>query len=340
LFAAHPLAVQAARLTEDEKNTIEVFEAASRGVVHIESRMTTEATFSKTARESSTGTGFVLDQQGYILTAYHVVQGMNQIDAILSSGRRLQARVVGTAVQLDIALLRVDASAEELNPLPLGDSRGMRVGQKVIAVGNPFGFHNSLTVGVVSALNRSLEGDPVELEKAYIQMDAAINPGNSGGPLLNSAGEVVGINRAVIEGGQNVGFAIPIHLATRIIPDLIEMGHPYRPQIGLGGSAITSSLARLFGLPLDHGFLVEDVLPFSPAATAGLKAGQRVVVMGDKAYVLGGDIITEINGREVTTAADISKVLLESRPGQRLRLSIYRDNQVLDVSVPLEKMQM
>ena len=337
---ASPLHVQTAPFTEDEKNTIDVFESASRGVAHIESRSTTDSQFSKQERESSTGTGFVIDKQGHILTAFHVIQGMNQVDVILSHGHRLSARLVGTAPQMDIALLQVEAPLEELHPLSLGDSRSLRVGQKVIALGNPFGLHNSITVGVVSALNRSLDQGPVELEEAYIQTDTAINPGNSGGPLLNSAGEVVGINRAIIAGAQNVGFAVPIHLARRILPDLIEMGHPYRPQLGFGGSAITPSIAKLFGFPIDHGYLVEEVLPYSPAASAGLKAGERVVVLGDKAYVLGGDVITAVNGRTVTTAAEISKILLESRPGQSLRLSVYREKQTLEISIPLKKMQM
>ena len=335
-----PAHVGAAPLTEDEKNTIEVFENASRGVAHIESRVTAESMFSKRERESSTGTGFVLDRQGHVLTAFHVIQDMTEIDVILSSGRRLGARLIGTSPQIDIALLEVDAPAAELYPLTLGDSRSLRVGQKVIALGNPFGLHNTLTVGVVSALNRGLDEGPVEMEDAYIQTDTAINPGNSGGPLLNSAGEVVGINRAIIAGAQNVGFAVPIHLARRIIPDLIAMGHPYRPLLGFSGSAITPNIAKLFGLPLNHGFLVEVVLPYGPAASAGLKSGERIVLLGDKAYTLGGDIITAVNGREVTTAAQIAKILLESRPGETLHVSVYRDKGTFEISIPLEKMQM
>lgn len=334
-FRAH-----AAPLTEEERNTIEVVERASPGVVHIESRATTESPFVNKERESSAGTGFLIDSQGHVLTALHVIQGMTQVDVILSNEHRLSARLVGTSPQTDIALLQVEAPLDELRPLPLGDSRSLRVGQKVIAMGNPFGLHNSITVGIVSALNRSLDAGPVELEQACIQTDAAINPGNSGGPLLNSAGEVVGINRAIIAGAQNVGFAVPIHLARRIIPDLIEMGHPYRPQLGFGGSGITPSLAKLFALPLDHGYLVEEVLPYSPAASAGLKAGERVIVLGDKVYVLGGDIITAVEGRTVTTAAEISKTLLESRPGHTLRLSVYREKHTIEILIPLEKMQM
>jgi S1-C subfamily serine protease len=269
-----------------------------------------------------------------------VIQDKNEIDVILSNGRRLSARLVGTAPRLDIALLQVDASEEELLPLPLGNSRALEVGQKVIAIGNPIGLHNTLTVGVVSALQRSLGDTAIELEDAMIQTDAAINPGNSGGPLLNSAGEVIGINTAMVEKAQNVGFAIPIHFVRRVIPDLIEMGHPYRPQLGFSGSEITPSIANLFGLPLEQGFLVEQVLPNSPAAYAGLRAGERIVVFRDKPYVLGGDIITAINGQPVTTPSQIAQTLLESHPGQVLRLSVFRRGQKLEIAIPLRKMQM
>jgi S1-C subfamily serine protease len=340
IFDVAPIQAQTNRLTQDERNTIEVFRQASRGVVHINARSAIETRFEKHVGESSTGTGFVLDREGRILTAFHVIQDKNEIDVILSNGSRLSARLVGTAPRLDIALLEVDASEEELFPLPLGNSRALEVGQKVIAIGNPIGLHNTLTVGVVSALQRSVGDTAIELEDALIQTDAAINPGSSGGPLLNSAGEVVGINTAAIEMAQNVSFAIPIHFARRIIPDLIEMGHPYRPRLGFSGSVITPSIAKLFGLPLAQGFLVEEVLPNSQAADAGLRAGERVVVVSDKPYVLGGDIITAINGQPFTAPSQIAQSLLQSHPGQVLRLTVYRQGRELEIAIPLRKMQM
>ncbi len=340
LFGAPPVQAQAARMTEDERNTIEVFRQASRGVVHINVRSTKESRFEKHERESGTGTGFVIDREGHILTNFHVVENMNQIDVVLSSGRRLSARLVGTAPQLDIALLQIDAVGEELFPLPLGGSGTLQIGQKVIAIGNPLGLHNTVTVGVVSALRRGFEDSPVELQDSLIQTDAAINPGNSGGPLLNSAGEVVGINTAVAENAQNLGFAIPINFARRVIPDLIEMGHPYRPQLGFSASEITPSIAKLFGLPLDRGLLVEEVLPGSPAALVGLRAGERVVMVTDRPYVLGGDIIIAVNGQELTSPSELAHVLLESRLSEVIRLSVYRRGQKLEISLPLEKMQM
>lgn len=326
--------------TTEESNTVEIFRRVSRGVVHIEVRKTAESQFKKSISDSQTGTGFIYDRAGRILTAYHVIQGNNQIDVILSNGRRLRARLVGTAPQLDLALLQVSAPADELFPLTLGDSRALEVGQKVLAIGNPVGLHNTLTVGIVSALRRSLDNASVELQDAMIQTDAAINPGSSGGPLLDSNGRVIGINTATVEGAQNVGFAIPIHLARRVTPDLIKMGHPYRPRLGFSGSEITPALVILFGLPLDQGFLVEEVLPGSPAHYAGLQAGERIVIVNDKTHVLGGDIITAINEESLTHTSQIARTLLESHPGQTLRLKVYRKGKTIELTIPLRRMQM
>jgi S1-C subfamily serine protease len=311
-------------LLADEQNTIAVFAEASHGVVHVEARATAESRFEERVIEAGTGSGFVIDSKGRVLTSYHVVEGKNEIDVVLGSGHRLAARLLGTAPQLDLALLELDAAPEELVPLALGDSRSLQVGQKVLAIGNPFGLHNTLTVGVVSALGRSVPGASVELEEALIQIDAAINPGNSGGPLLDSRGTVVGIN-AIGSEAQNVGFAVPAHLARRVVADLIEMGHPYRPQLGFGGVDVTPPIAVLFGLPVDRGVLVGDVLPRSPGAVAGLRAGDRIVVSGDELYVLGGDIITAVNGEPVQGAATVARALLEARPGDLLRLEVVRD---------------
>jgi S1-C subfamily serine protease len=326
-------------LTDDERNTIEVFRNASPGVVHVEARTAAESKFEKKVVEAGTASGFFIDAEGRILTNAHVIDGKNEIDIVLGSGRRVPARLVGTAPQLDLALLQVDVAAEELHALPLGDSRSLQVGQKVLAIGNPLGLHDTLTTGVVSALNRSVPATTVELIDALIQTDAAINPGNSGGPLLNSSGEVVGIN-ALGTGAQNVAFAIPIHLARRVLEDLIEMGHAYRPQLGFSGVEITPSLARLFGLPLDRGYLVQEVLPGSPAAVAGLRPGKRIVVTGDRVFALGGDIIAAVNGKAVGGASDIARLLMEARPGDLLRLEVHRGGAGHEVAIPLPRMRM
>jgi S1-C subfamily serine protease len=281
----------------------------------------------------------VIDREGRVLTAYHIIENRDVITATAGT-RQVPAHVVGTAPQLDIALLQVDVPKDELFPVLLGSSQDLEVGQKVMAIGNPAGLDKSLTVGVVSAVKRSLDGAAMELQDSFIQTDAAINPGNSGGPLLNSTGQVIGINDAILKNTQNMGFAIPIDLAKTVLPDLIEMGHPYRPMLGFTGSEVTSTTAELFGLPVKHGFLVEEVLPGSPAQAAGLRAGSRMVTISDKPYVLGGDIIVAVNGEPFTSAAQLAQTLLRSRPGQELRLSVYRQGRTLDVELPLEKMQM
>lgn len=337
---ALPVLAQEPRLTQDERNTVDVFRRASRGVVHIRARTTMTSVFETHAMESSTGTGFAVDTDGRILTAFHVIKDKNEITVILSNRHEFTARLIGTAPHLDIALLQVDAPKDELFPLALGSSGTLEIGQKVIAIGKAVGLHNSLTVGVISALQRSIGDTAIELEDAFIQTDAAINPGNSGGPLLNSSGEVVGINDAMIERAQNIGFAIPIDLVRSVIPDLIEMGHPYRPVLGFSGSEITPSLAKLFGLPLERGFLIEEVLPNSPAAEAGLRAGGRIVMVSEKPYVLGGDIVVGVNGEPFSAPSQIAKLLLRSRPGQELRLQVYRQGRTMEMLVPLREMQM
>lgn len=339
-LSATSLAWAQAKLTPIEQNNISIFKASVRGVVHVQARLDADSKFDKSDTRGASGSGFVIDRQGRVLTAFHVIKDRNAIDVTLGSGTTYPAKLVGTAPQIDVALLQIDAPAEELFPLPFGNSRLLEVGQQVLAIGNPVGLHNTLTTGVVSAVSRDIQDLPLELRDALIQTDAAINPGNSGGPLLDSSGKVIGMNDAVIAGGQNLGFAIPVHLVARVIPDLIEMGHAYRPQLGFSGSDITPSIARLFKLPSEHGLLVEEVIPGSPADAAGIRAGGRVVVVTDKPFVLGGDIVTAVNGKEIMSSAELAHVLMESRPGDLVRLGILRGSQRLEIRVSLGKMTM
>lgn len=339
-ISSRALAQQQGTLLPEERNVVSIFRSSSPGVVHISARETVSEPFEKHTLEASTGTGFVLDKTGHILTAFHVVKDKDEIVVGLSDQSKFTARLVGTAPQLDIALLQIDAPEDKLFSLPLGRSDSLQVGQKVMAIGNPMGLHNTLTVGVISALQRTLGDSASELSDAYIQTDAAVNPGNSGGPLLNSSGEVIGINDAKIQEAQGLSFAIPIDLARAVIPDLILMGHPYRPVLGFSGSGISPDLAKLFGLPVQQGFLVEEVLPESPAFQVGLRAGKRVVVVGEKTYTIGGDIIEEIDGEKVHSAADIAKVLLRSKPGQQVHLTVYRQGHMLTMTISLGEMNM
>ena len=331
---------RASKLLADESNTIEVFKNASRGVVHITASLTVSSPFETHSTQETTGTGFIIDKQGRIVTAFHVVKDRDEIAITLANRKRYDARLIGTAPQLDIALLQIDTPEQDLYPLPLGTSEHLQPGQKVLAIGNALGFHNTLSVGVISAVERTMEDSALELADAVIQTDAAINPGNSGGPLLNSAGEVVGINDAIIRGAQNIGFAIPIDLVRNVIPDLIEMGHAYRPLLGFSGSEVTPGVAKLFGIPIERGFLIEEVVPGSPASLAGLRSGKRVVIVGQKPYTIGGDIIVAINNMAVNSSADVAKAISHSRPGQRLMLRIYRQGGTVELTLSLHAMDM
>jgi S1-C subfamily serine protease len=314
----------------DELNTIAVFRDASRGVVHVTTR--TKPLPNAASGPGGVGTGFVLDHEGHVVTAYHVIEGRDEILATLPSGERYVARVVGTSREYDVALLRIDARQGQLVPLKLGDSTSLQVGQKVLAIGNGYGLHNSLSVGVVSALGRTLRDGAPELQASFIQTDAAINPGNSGGPLLNSDGEVVGINDAMNPDAQSIGFAIPIHLIRSVLPDLVRMGHVYRPNLGFSGSMV-----RLEGTSGAMGFAIQEVMDDSPAAHGGLRGGRRANGDGDAPEP--GDVIVGIDGKQIVNAGDLSRAITSSTPGAHMLLQVRRGSRVVVLRVTMPEMQ-
>lgn len=348
----HPLPVVAAALvsvaassaqpTADERNTIEVFKRSAPAVVHVKAVRLASSSSQAVIREA-TGTGFIIDSDGRVLTNYHVIEDSTNITIVLEGGRRIEAELIGTAPLLDLALLAGRAGTDEdvrLQPEPLGDSDALEVGQKVLAIGNALGLHNTLTVGVLSGIAREVPGAPAGLEEAFLQTDAAINPGNSGGPLLDSSGRVVGVNTAIAPQGQNIGFAIPINVIKRVLPDLIQMGHVYRPALGFSAVPVTSAIATLFGLPVSEGLLIQEVAPGSPAALAGLHAGTRMVPMNETVYVLGGDIITAVNGKRLLSPGELTAMLLGAKPGDRMRLTIQRHDQRLETVIVLPPMHL
>jgi S1-C subfamily serine protease len=338
LALASSLGAQSKRLP-DEENTISLFKRAQSAVVHINVSVQESGAHGDRVSGESLASGFLIDLEGRILTNYHVIEQSNHVEIYLPGGRRTVAKLLGTAPSLDLALLQVKLEQDDkVEPLPLGDSAAIEVGQKVIAVGNPLALHDTLTVGVVSALDRTFPGAPTELAGSLIQTDAAINPGNSGGPLLDSSGNVIGITMARVPSGQNLGFAVPINLAKQVLGDLEQMGHPYRPPLGLNGIQITTQLAELFQLPVRQGFLIQNVSPGSPADMAGLRAGSRTVLLGEEVFVIGGDVLTEIDGKEVSSLSQVQRAFLEARPGQRMRLTILRDGRKFEVLLPLEPM--
>lgn len=330
-----------AQATADEKNTIDVFKRAAPAIVHVKTVRVVAPPSGQATVGEGTGTGFVFDTEGHILTNYHVIENSADIQLLLDSGRTVSATLIGTAPLLDIAVLKPEitpADSTQLRALPFGDSDVLEVGQKVLAIGNPLGLHNTLTVGVLSGVARGLPGGTPGLDQVFLQTDAAINPGNSGGPLLDSTGKVIGVNSAVARDGQNLGFAIPVNVIKRILPDLIKMGHVYRPALGFSAIPVTSNVATLFGLPVRAGLLIQEVAEGSPAAAAGLKAGSRMVPLNDTVYVLGGDIVTAANGNPLASPGELTSALLGSKPGDKITLTVQRPRGPIELTITLPPM--
>lgn len=326
----------------EETNIVEIFKRASPAVVHVKARKIMADASGQVTETVGSGSGFFIDDSGHIVTNYHVIDNTTALQIVTASGREVEAILVGAAPALDLAVLRAKlptaGSKPQWTPLELGDSSAIEIGQRVMAIGNALGFQNSLTVGVVSGLARDLPGAPLGLGHAFLQTDAAINPGNSGGPLLNSAGQVVGVNTVVALDGENVAFAIPSDLVRRVLPDLIRMGHVYQPVLGFSGVPVTTGLAALFGLSVTKGLLVQQVLASSPAADAGLRPGKRIVPMSGTINVLGGDIIIAANGKLIAEPRDLTALIMTSKPGDRVRLTVVRDGSEIERFLTLPPM--
>jgi S1-C subfamily serine protease len=286
-----------------------------------------------------TGSGFVWDEQGHIVTNYHVVEGAEQIEVVFSDETQLPAQVVGIDPPNDLAVLRVDPAAVQMFPTELGTAADLRVGQRAIAIGNPFGLDRTLTTGVISALGRPLETEQNQFIFNVIQTDAAINPGNSGnsgGPLLNSRGQVIGINTAIREGAEGIGFAVPADTLRRVVPVLIAEGRYRHPTLGLLGYSITPRLAEALQLPVERGILVAQLVRGGPAQAAGVRGAQQEVVVGNQRILIGGDIVTAINNQPVADWNALLEYLeLHTQVGHDVVLSLLRDGQPLELTLTL-----
>jgi S1-C subfamily serine protease len=273
-----------------------------------------------------------------VLTNYHVVEGAQEIEVTLGDRSRYPAKVIGGDARNDIALLRIDLKGKKVTPLPLADSSGLQVGQRVLAIGNPFGFQSTLTTGVISALGRLVQTSDQTFIDEAIQTDAAINRGNSGGPLLNSRGEVIGINSAIYTPTgvtAGIGFAIPINTARQIAQDLITEGRVRRAYLGVQGSDLWTGLAEALALPVTEGMLVEQVVAGSPAEKAGIRGGTRAVRARMRVLLIGGDVIVALNGEKVANQFDLNVQLNRRRPGDVINVTLYRGKQRMDVRVTL-----
>jgi 2-alkenal reductase len=284
---------------------------------------------------TSIGSGFIIDAQGLVLTNSHVVYGSRSITVTLDGGQPVRARLVGEDSILDLALLRIPTPASGLSAVTFGDSSRLRVGEEVLAIGNPFGLKQTLTVGVVSGMNRILPVLPMNLKLPLIQTDAAINRGNSGGPLLNRCGEVIGITTAFVGEEGNLGFSIPVDVVKEVLPQLKEEGRVIRPWVGVAGQLICKELGEILNVPLVDGFLVETVEEGSPAGLAGLRGGKLPVSIAGKSLYLGGDIITEANGLSFADSKNVLAFARSLKVGDEVRLTLFRDGTAREVVLQL-----
>jgi S1-C subfamily serine protease len=313
-------------LSGDEENSVAIYRRLNAGVVNITNRAVAYDFFFNPIPSDSSGSGFILDTQGHILTNHHVVQGAQRLEVSLADGTKWIAKLVGTDPQTDLAVLQIKAPSEVLTLLPLGDSSSLQVGQKVLAIGNPFGLEHSLSAGIISSLRKIVKTGAREIEDV-IQTDAAINPGNSGGPLLDSEGRVVGINTAIFStsgGNMGIGFAIPINTAKRVVADILAHGYVVYAYLGTETQTLTPALARALELPVEQGAIVVRVARGSPAMKAGLQGGAKQVVIGNAIVIIGGDIIIGADGMKILTSEGLRRLIHKHQPGDLMKLEILR----------------
>jgi S1-C subfamily serine protease len=343
-------ASEPAAFTQSHRLSInDVYREAAPGVVHILAITRTPVapdpffgTPGGTQTSRAIGSGFVIDKSGHIVTNDHVVAGASTVQVSFSDNESMRARVVGTDPTTDVAVLQVNAPARALKPLPLGNSDAVHVGDEVIAIGNPLGYDRSVTSGIVSALGREITAPNAATIDHVIQTDAALNHGNSGGPLLNAAGQVVGVNAQIAPSASNanigIGFAIPINTVKQVAAQLIKQGKVVHPFIGIRVQPLTPSIAGIFHLPVQHGLLIAKVFAGSGAQSAGLRAGKTLVTVNGESWPAGGDVIVRADGHPVATIEQLLDVINQKKPGQSVRLDIYRGTTLMHIDVKLGRL--
>jgi S1-C subfamily serine protease len=346
---AAPITAPVSDSGDGESNTVnQIYKADGDGVAFISAEVapTEEQSLSPFGTPegegggSATGSGFVIDDEGHVLTNNHVVEGATRITVKLGDSETSHdAEVVGADPATDVALLKVDAPASELHPLTLGSSAEMEVGDPVVAIGNPFGLDRTVTSGIVSALQRQIQAPNGFSIDNVIQTDAAINPGNSGGPLINGAGEVIGINSQIQTGGSSgnvgIGFAVPIDTVKAELEQLKETGEVEHAYLGISGATITPELAQAINLPVKQGVLVQTVEADGPADKAGVEGGDTTGTIEGVEVGLGGDIITEIDGKKIESMEEVVAIVSEAEPGEELDLTLLRDGDTKNATVTL-----
>ncbi|HLV88351.1 MAG TPA: trypsin-like peptidase domain-containing protein [Candidatus Sulfotelmatobacter sp.] len=325
-------------LDGEEQNNISVYRKNIPSVVNITSRAMAFDFFYGLVPQEGQGSGFVIDKEGHILTNYHVIADARQVEVTLHNRKKLKANIIGTDPSHDLAVIQI--KSPDLVPAVLGDSRNLQVGQKVYAIGNPFGLSGTMTRGIVSSIRPVREPNGAMIDEA-IQTDAAINPGNSGGPLMNWHGEVIGINTMILSNGaqQNsgIGFAIPINTAKAVLNDLVTLGRVRRPALGVSTIAISPELADELSLPADYGLLIVRVIPGGSADQAGLRAGTERAYLGNTPIMLGGDLIVAIDDQKVQDEDDLTQMMNNHRAGDTVKITIFRNKKKMDVTVSLSE---
>ncbi len=329
---------QAFPITEDEKNNIAVYEKVADGVVNVTSIAVQMDFFFNAFPRQGSGSGSIIDAKGHILTNHHVVANAQKLEVTLADGSKWPAKLIGSDPDNDLAVIKIEAPKEKLKVIPMGDSKSLRIGQKVLAIGNPFGLQRTLTTGIISSLGRTIRSEAGTLIEDVIQTDAAINPGNSGGPLLNSEGEIVGINSAIISptgGSVGIGFAIPVNTAKKVVPELISKGYVTYPFIGATVQSLIPEMAKDLKLKIERGAMISEVVKGGPADKAGLKGGNQRVQVGNMIVLVGGDIVVKVDQQEVKTNDELIRYLREKKPGDTVLLKVYRKGDSVDVKVTL-----
>ncbi|SRR5436853_424801 len=325
-------------LTEDESINVRIYRQASPAVANILTKATEYDFFMDPVPVEGAGSGFIIDPRGYILTNYHVVEGAQSIEVVLGDQSRHAAKYIGADQRNDVALIKIDPKGKQLAALKLGDSNALQVGQKVLAIGNPFGFQSTLTTGVISALGRTVQTSQTAFIDEAIQTDAAINRGNSGGPLIDTHGDVIGINTAIYTPSgttAGIGFAIPINTAKNIANDLITSGRVHRAYLGVVTFGLGGGLAEALDLPVQEGLLVETVEKGGPADAAGVHGGDRLVQAGLQKFYIGGDVMVAIDGQKVANQFDLNVILNHHRPGETVNVTVYRGGKKMEVPLKL-----
>jgi len=322
----------------EEQINIDVYKKGIPSVVNITSTAVSMDFFWGPIPQEGQGSGFIIDKEGHILTNYHVIEGARQVKVTLHNKKTYPAEIIGRDRSHDLAVIQIKAPA--VSPATLGDSKNLVVGQKVFAIGNPFGLSGTMTRGIISSLRPIRNPEGAYIDEA-IQTDAAINPGNSGGPLLNSRGEVIGINSMIATGGSNqsagIGFAIPINTAKAVISDLVTYGRVRRPSLGIRPLAVGPELAQEMGLPADSGVLIMQIQPGGSADRAGLRGGNQHAYIGNIPIMVGGDLIVAIDGESMGDQQDLANVMDKHRAGDTVTVTVFRGKKKMDVKVVLQE---